>query len=349
MTPRGFLLTAACLALALPAAAQTAAPPATDAVKAEPAKPGPKYTDNVQVWTLVGDTAGITFSNRVVDRYYTGAMRIGWTSAPDQVPETLAGLGNTLWGQGQARISVDVVSQIYNPLDTKSGNPPLYDRPYAGVLMANLGLIQDTPTTRSTLVLGLGVLGPLSAGQTIQNNVHDMIGQDRVKGWNTQITNQPIIQLTSERTWRAKLGQAGPVEFDALPVLTASVGTLRNYIQSGVAVRFGQGLESDFGPPGTRPSRAGGDYFRRIRDVAWYVYAGADGRWVMTDQAIQGNIFGGSRGVTAQRWVSDMYGGVAFLVAGMRFTYMHRFTTQEFTGQNGGLHQMGSLSLSMRF
>jgi hypothetical protein len=346
MTPRGLLLSAALLAAALPAAAQTAV---QSAAPAEPAAAAKKYTDNVQVWTLSGDTAGIAINARVVDRYYTGALRLGWTSAPDQVPEALRGMGATLWGSGEARISVDLVSQIYNPLDTKSGNPPLYDHPFAGVLMANFGLIQDTPTTRSTLVLGLGVLGPAALGQGLQSTAHALVGQDQVRGWGTQITNQPIVQLTSERTWRAKLGSIGAIETDALPVLTASVGTLRNYIQSGVALRLGQGLESDFGVPGTRPSRAGGDYFRRLQDFAWYVYAGADGRWVMTDQTVQGNIFGGSRGVTAQRWVADMYGGVAFLVGGMRFTYMHRFTTQTFTGQNGGLHQMGSLSLSMRF
>lgn len=336
---------AAALAGGLPAAAQAVVPPTA----AEPKPESTKWSDNVQVWTLMGDTAGITTSNRVTDRYYTGALRVGWTSAPDMVPEGLKGLATTLWGQGEARVSVDLVSQIYNPLDTKSGNPPPGDHPFAGVLMGSFGLVQDSPNTRSTMVLGLGILGPLGAGEPLQNGVHSMIGQPKVLGWGHQIPNQPVVQITSERTWRAKLWTLGAIETDALPVFTASFGTLRNYLQTGVAVRLGQGLQSDFGASGIRPSRAGGDYFRRVRDVSWYVFAGADGRWVLTDYTVQGSIFGDSPGVAAKRWVADMYGGVAFMVAGMRLTYTHRFTTQEFSGQQGGLHQMGSLALNVRF
>jgi len=34
---------------------------------------------------------------------------------------------------------------------------------------------------------------------------------------------------------------------------------------------------------------------------------------------------------------------------GVRLTYIHRFQTQEFRRQSGGLHQTGSLALSVRF
>ena len=335
MNARGlFVLGATLLAGVAPAAAQT--PPAAPAV------------DIASTWTLQWENASISTA-KLKDRFYTNGLRIGWTSGPDLVPETLRNLGNTLWGGGETRMSIDLTHQIYNPADTVSRFPPLRDRPYAGVLMGHFGLVQDAPTTRSTLVLGLGMVGPAAGGKWVQNGFHDLISQKPVNGWDTQLKNEPLVQITSERTWRVPLFAVGGFETDALPSLTASVGNLRAYLQTGVTVRLGQGLQSDFGPARPRPGVTGGDYYRTVRPFAWYAFAGVDGRAVGRDLTLEGNTWQSSRSVKRVPFVGEVQGGLAILAYGVRLTYTHRLTSQEFRGQRGGLHQTGSLALSVRF
>lgn len=47
--------------------------------------------------------------------------------------------------------------------------------------------------------------------------------------------------------------------------------------------------------------------------------------------------------------MGEAQGGLALMAWGMRLTYTHVVQTQEFKHQKGGLHQFGSLALSVRF
>ena len=93
----------------------------------------------------------------------------------------------------------------------------------------------------------------------------------------------------------------------------------------------------------------GGDYYRTVRPFAWYLFAGVDGRAVGRDLTLEGNSWQSSRSVKKVPFVGEAQGGLAILAYGVRLTYTHRLTSQEFRGQRGGLHQTGSLALSVRF
>jgi lipid A 3-O-deacylase len=310
--------------------------------------PGKPPADPASIWTLQDENASIS-SAGLTDRYYTNGLRLGWTSGTDAVPDALARLGQSLWGDGQARISFDLTQQIYTPANTAARLPPPGDRPYAGLLLGNFGLMQDTASTRSVVGFSLGMLGPAALGQQVQNGFHDLIGQGHTNGWNSQLKNEPVFQFISERTWRLNTGGIGALETEALPDLTVGLGTLRVYAQTGVTLRIGQGLDADFGAARLRPGQTGGDAFVRTRAFGWYVFAGADGQAVAHDVTLDGNTWVRSNGVQRQPYVGELQGGIALLAFGTRLTYTHVLQTQEFRHQKGGLHQFGSLALSMRF
>ena len=131
--------------------------------------------------------------------------------------------------------------------------------------------------------------------------------------------------------------------------MTIGLGDLRDYIQTGVTFRFGQGLDSDYGVPRLRPGLSGGDVFKPIRPFAWYVFAGADGQAVGYDMLLQSHPFRGGPHVSSVCDVAEMQGGFAVMAYGMRLTFAYVAQTQEFNGQTGGLHQFGSAALSFRF
>ena len=248
--------------------------------------------DDASIWTLQGENASIS-AGTPTDRLYVNGLRLGWTSPTTVVPDFLADLGRTLWGNGQQRVAIDLTQQIYTPTDTSLAIPNRFDRPYAGVLLGNFTLMSDSADSRSVLTLSLGVVGPGSGAENVQNGFHDLIGQGQTNGWGGQIQNTPAIEVLHERTWRLPMGTVAGLETDALPALTVGVGDLRDYLQTGVTFRFGQGLDSDFGVPRIRPGLSGGDAFRPTRPFAWYVFGGVNGQAVAYDMLLQSSPFRG--------------------------------------------------------
>ncbi|MBN8888727.1 MAG: hypothetical protein BGP12_14030 [Rhodospirillales bacterium 70-18] len=315
------------------------------AANAQDAKPAP---DKTSIWTLQGENASISTA-KLTDRFYTNGVRVGWTSGVGEVPDFLQRMGRALWFGGDQRISFDLTQQIYTPANTSTAASLPGDRPYAGVLMANFSLMQDTPTTRSSMTLGLGVVGPAALGEEVQNNFHDLIGQKRINGWSSQLHNEPLLQITSERVWRVKTGHVAGLETEALPSLTAAVGNLRVYGQTGVVFRIGEGLESDFGPARLRPGLTGGDAYTPTRPFAWYIFAGAGGQAVAHDITLDGNTWRTSPNVKRELFVGEVQAGFAIMYHGVRLTYTHVIQTEQYHHQPGGLHQFGSLAASVRF
>jgi lipid A 3-O-deacylase len=312
------------------------------AAQAQPAE------DTSSIWTLQDENASIS-AGTPTDRFYVNGLRLGWTSPTTVVPDFLADLGHTLWGGGQQRVAVDLAQQIYTPAGTSADVPSRFDRPYAGVLLGNFSLMSDSEDTRSVLTLSLGIVGPGSGAENLQNGFHDIIGQNSTNGWGSQIQNTPAIEVLHERTWRLPMGTVAGLETDALPSLTIGLGDLRDYVQTGVTFRLGQGLGSDFGVPRVRPGLSGGDAFVPTRPFAWYVFAGADGQAVGYDMLLQSTPFRGGPHVSTVWDVAEMQTGFAVMAYGMRLTFAYVAQTQEFNGQTGGLHQFGSASISFRF
>ena len=308
----------------------------------------PLPPDPVAVWTLQDENAAISTA-KVTDRYYTNGLRLSYASGADAMPAPLNELATKLWGDGQRRFTIDVTQQIYTPFDTASKVPAKGDRPYAGLLMGTFGVMSDTEGHRSFFTAGFGVLGPAALGEGMQNGFHDLIGQRGNNGWATQLRNEAVAQITSSRVYRVRLGKIGNLETDMLPELTAGLGTVRTYVETGVSFRLGQGLEADYGVARVRPGPSGGDVFRRIGDFGWYVFAGIDGQAVARDITLDGNMFSRSNHVKRTPFIGEAQGGLALLFYGARLTYTHVVQSEQFRGQKGGLHQFGSLALSMRF
>ncbi len=327
----------------------SAAPLADAQAPPPPAPTGGLAPDPTAIWTLQDENATISTA-KLTDRYYVNGLRLGYTSGTGQVPSALESLGRMVFGEtGQQRFSFDLSQQIYTPADTDASAPPPGDRPYAGVLLGTLGLMQDTQETRSTLALSVGVVGPWALGEQVQNGFHDLIGQGQNSGWHTQLHNEPAVNLLAARTWREPTGRLFGLETDALLDASAGLGTVRIYVEGGAQLRIGQGLDSDFGTTRLRPGMSGGDAFRPTRPVAWYAFVGADGQGVAHDVTLDGNTWRDSPSVTLKPFVGELQAGFAVMAFGTRLTYTQVFQTQEFKHQKGGLHQFGSLALSVRF
>lgn len=106
--------------------------------------------------------------------------------------------------------------------------------------------------------------------------------------------------------------------------------------------------DHDFEVPRLPPGLSGGNAFVPS-DFAWYVFAGADGQAVARDATLDGNSFIASASVRRTPFVGELHAGFAVMAHGIRLTYSHTVQIQQFQHQKGGLHQLGSLTLGVRF
>src|SRR5690606_18617723 len=171
------------------------------------------------------------------------------------------------------------------------------DRPYAASLTAALSLVAASDARLGAVALSLGVVGPAALGEQVQDLVHDAIGVEKLGGWGHQIGNRPVAMLTLEQRWRLERTLArgprrpfgGPFEIDAVPGLGLHPGNLQTSAGARLLLRLGQGLAMDFGPPRMPPSLSSVAVSRPPEGLAWYVYAGVEGRAVAYDATLDGN------------------------------------------------------------
>ncbi len=302
--------------------------------------------DSIVTLTVENDA----FSLPATDRYYTAGESLGYVLPTGILPDFAAEFGHNVFGEGSQRLAFDLQSTVYTPVDTQLYDPDPRDRPYAGQLALHTTLIQDSDTTRSLAQISVGVVGPASLGQSIQNDFHVIIGDTTSKGWKYQLQDEPTLDFFGGRIWRDDLASfaGGGLDVQFLPQVTEQLGNTEIYVQAGGILRFGSGLDSDFGPPLVQPVMSGADAYTPSQPIVWYVFGGASGRLVAHDMLVQGNDFRTSRGVGLNPLQGDLEVGAAIMAFGLRITATEVFTTPEFHGAAPAF-QYGSVTLAARF
>lgn len=290
------------------------------------------------------------------DRDYTNGIRIAWTTAP---------LADTDWAVKAAemfpffsrgtevRKSYALGQDMFTPSDITLKNPPLDDHPYAAYLYGALGLIAKMQSggrlsRLDQIQLQLGVVGPAALGKEAQTLVHRIIHANLPQGWQTQLRNEPAIELSYQRTWRYTLFEALGFTLDASPHLGGAAGNVYDYLNTGGMLRFGEYLPDDFGPVRVDPGLPGSNFFESKTPVGWYLFAGVDGRAIARNIFLDGNTWVRSRHVDKNNFVGDFQFGAALTLGPARLTYTHVLRSREFKTQHGA-DQFGAVSVSWRF
>jgi hypothetical protein len=284
------------------------------------------------------------------DQHYTQGLRLAWVSGerqrdaahPDGDCEALADV--LFFGhKGDARIRYGVFfgQTFFTPDDLDRTDPDPRDRPYAGWLFLGANLYRETDTVLDRAEVTIGVVGPAAGGEEVQNNFHtltgSLVGGKDVKGWGSQLKNEPGVILAEERKWRVSVGDSGPVEVEFLPEINASLGNVFTYGGIGGAFRIGQGLRADWGPPRIQPGLSGSDFVNhrvfKERNFAWYLFAGGEVRAVGRNIFLDGNTFEDSRSVDKKPIVADLTAGVSVVAPFGRLAVSYVRHTKEFTDQ----------------
>ncbi len=334
-----------CLAVASPPRAW-----AQSIMETEQHAEGLPMNDPASIVTLQIENDAASTLHGTSDQYYTSGIRLGYVSPTAQVPKPLADAGRYLWGNGVDRYTIDITQALFTPRNTQAPVPPPGDHPYAGELLLTGGLIHDTASTRNLFALTLGVVGPDAQGARVQNGFHDIIGDTENQGWHYEIKDQVAVELLEQHSWRVPVARFYGLETDGLLDVKVAGGSVQDYVGSGLRLRLGQGLGSDFGPAKITPGTSGTDAYTPTRPFVWYAFGGVDGRLVGYDVALDGSTFRRNTPSVHRIFdVGEMEAGLAVMYYGVRISYTQTWQTPEFNGSKGGLFNYGSLALSARF
>ncbi len=308
----------------------------------------PPIERNPGAWSLTSenDLFGGT------DRNYSNGIRIERVSPANKVTPALDWVANRIpyldLDRTELRQGFALAHTIYTPEDITLVDPDPEDRPYAGWLYFAGTVVATTDDIQDVLQVNLGIVGPSASGKFVQENWHDLIDAVEPRGWESQLKDEPGIEIIAQRTKRFD-GPDLPFNLNSELAVHggAALGNVRTYAMTGATARIGWDLSADFGPPRIRPALAGAGVFDPNQSWGGYLFAGFEGRVVGRDIFLDGNLWRDGPRVSGRRdLVGDMQAGIAmnFGEVQLAFTYVHR--TEEFVAQDGP-QRFGAVSISI--
>ena len=279
------------------------------------------------------------------DGDYTGGLFLGFSSTAKDADAT-SGLASR-FGMSDALYSWSSQLQIkaWTPFEIREKTPQPNERPYAGTLTADFS--GNLFNSSKSLHLGVkaGVLGPSSKAETVQKKIHKWTGSTTPAGWDYQVKNQAIIDVSAE--------------YDHLLMRTSSnhevsghgrlvAGNFQPEVAAGIGWRWGTDLESRFNAAGLRPWQQK-TQINNGRQSFWYLYGSIEARYRFRDLTITGETRQPVHPVSLQKVQG---GGAVGIVAGygpvgMSFAVMA--DTKSFKEDKDKLHSMGMLTLFWQF
>lgn len=251
-------------------------------------------------------------------------------------------------------ITFAFVNQIYTPTDTQSTQLQVDDRPYAGWTYGEVAIYRSYKDSLKSLALQVGMIGPASHAEDLQNGIHSLIGSKKVNGWDNQLHNELGINLKYTHKFLYEFDKIAGVEGMFLPFYSGELGNISIKATAGASYRFGWNIQKDYG---VTSIDIGGDQgipiygeFDDMRNKDWSFSFNllAAGSVVLRDIFLDGNTFGSSHSVDKEALVG--YGGIGFTARYKRFMFefIEIHNTKKFKKENGG-HGVGTMVFSWLF
>ncbi|MBC2605755.1 lipid A deacylase LpxR family protein [Pelagicoccus albus] len=303
------------------------------------------------------------------DKAYTNGTRISWDLAEaasydeiEYLPAWAKAIANkkpeTRKDSYSYGATFSIGQNIYTPKDKEATELILDDRPYAGWSYLSLALRENRGRSTDTMEITLGLVGPDSYAEDVQNWVHEKIGATHASGWDNQLKNEfggilawrrdsEIFRLPDTR-------EGWGTDFNTS--YGFALGNIQTYAHAGASMRFGYNRQTPATPPRIRPGNTSAfpssESDPRLSDSSpqsgFFITVGAEGRYVAQNIFIEGNTWADSHGLEAQDYVGDYYAGATLLAGKWSLSYVYTVRSEEFVGQEDP-HEFGGITIARSF
>ncbi|MBC8237951.1 MAG: lipid A deacylase LpxR family protein [Helicobacteraceae bacterium] len=303
-------------------------------------------------WIL--DRVNIYIENDVYfgtdDGYSTGEMLtfLYFVPEPDNFIYDILGYNTK---QSYSYLTFSIANQIFTPTDTSTTAFQADDRPYAGWTYLKTTFHKTTKTQLRSLSLKVGMIGPASGSEQIQNNFHKTFGMDIVNGWEHQLNNELGINLKYTQKWKYHGKDFGDIEGYFIPYTSLELGNVAINATGGFTARLGWNIPKDYGLSsiniGNDPGIPVYGQYKNMRLHPWSfsINFTAAGTAVARDIFLDGNTFTDSHSMSKEKFVG--YYGLGFTLRYKNFVLdiMEIENSKQFKGQKKS-HGIGSAIIS---
>jgi len=256
------------------------------------------------------------------DNRYTSGLAFAWTSAaaetyskrhPHRKIVNAFSFLPTVGTRGYRNYLQFVVGmEMYTATDIRLPDPPPDDHPYGGILYLDSTIMSRTSKANHQLTLRLGFVGPASGASEVQRWIHEIIGSPVPEGWDTQLKNEPIINLYYQ--YSRRIVRSAPPDRGGVDISCNGGAGLGNYYigaNVGFTGSVGYRLPDSYG---VTPLMGGAESMVGLPPpgkkfcIYGFIAAQAFGvaRWLPTD----GNTFVDSRSGDRDDWFASASAGI---------------------------------------
>ena len=257
------------------------------------------------------------------DNGYTNGIYFSWFKVRDQnerhAPHWLAAPLSWSLDMESVKTSLQTYSlgqTMVTPEDITVENPPLNELPYSGTLLFNYTYITVEEAHADSVGTVIGVVGPSSGAEATQKWIHDLIGATEPQGWDTQLEDEIVFQLSRGRLWRT--WSATDDRMDILVLGDAGLGTLSSYVASATLFRFGSDLSRTFATPLLINTRSANP--AAIKG-GWYFFAGVRLEYIFNAIYTDGNTYRDSRSIEYDQSQIGLTTGLAYSWENVSITF----------------------------
>ena len=284
---------------------------------------------------------GVTWVSRDLESYDDDAFVSQWSGFWDFLP-FVGDEGHTTYA------SWTVAQEMHTPDDIDISDPPADDQPYAGLLYVDSVLYARSERWTHAWQLTLGVVGPASQADDVQDWFHDLVGVDEPMGWDTQLPDEPIINLGYTAAHLLAKGPAGEsAEWRLVPVGNVGVGTLFTGVGLGMYGEIGWNLVDALGGTALREGLSAASTVGVGPVDGWSVsfFGGIGGHAVAHYLPLDGTVFDDSRSVDTKPFVGNATIGLNVRHNNLVLSLATTFSTKAFETQKKNA-EFGTLSVS---
>lgn len=216
------------------------------------------------------------------------------------------------------------------------------DMKYAGWMYTGLFAQRATENLLDHIELNIGVIGPCAQGEDIQTAIHEITGGADPIGWDTQIANEPAVDLTFMRKQRLLEGIFKPTEHtDFIADYGFTLGSVNRLAQAGLMFRWGFNMGNSFGPGRLAvPDGLSRLQYPADKKQSGYVFARVNGK------AVQYNRF--MTGLDTEPLVGELQLGLMYRYNKLEICYSQTHGTKQFKEQTGS-DSIGAVTVSWKF
>lgn len=231
---------------------------------------------------------------------------------------------------------------MITPRDISKEIPDPNDAPYAGLLSFRSSYVVVEDNFADAVSLVIGMVGPASGAEKTQRLIHRITGSTEPRGWDSQLKNEPVGQISRTGAWRFAAHETSSA--DMVGLLNIGVGNLESSAGAGVILRAGTALQESFPTAALLTGRIS---HPMAIDGGWFVYGGAAVRYVHNQIFINGNTFRNSPSTNLRHEQYELFAGISYSWhdINLSISYQEGSALDTFAS---GREEFGALTLAWR-